>query len=468
MKMLFRYLPALLIGTMLGSLIAVGTTVLADRNQQKVSVDTIPFEELRTFTEVFHRIKHDYVEDVDDKVLLESAIRGMLTGLDPHSNYLTEDDFKELQIGTSGEFGGLGIEVGMEDGFVKVIAPIDDTPAKRAGIQAGDLIIRLDNTPVKGMDLNQAVKIMRGKPGTGIKLTIVRETEEKPITITIVRDIIQVKSVKNQILEPGYGYIRISHFQAHTAEDLEDAIKKLEEDNKENGNSTRLKGLILDLRNNPGGVLNAAVAVSDMFLERGLIVYTEGRVEDASLKFKAHPQDRLKGAPMVVLVNGGSASASEIVAGALQDHHRAVIMGHKTFGKGSVQTILPMHNNSALKLTTARYYTPLGRSIQAEGIEPDITLNKVQLAEVEEEIEDFSVKESNLSGHLKNSEADQDADGNYEEEDQLLLDEIRGRPVTTKKPEKKKPDESLVKSDYAVYEALNLLKGLNIVEARRS
>ncbi len=464
MKILFRYLPALLVGAVLGSLIAIGTTVLAERNQPKISVDTIPFEDLRTFTEVFHRIKHDYVENVEDKVLLESAIRGMLTGLDPHSNYLTEDDFKELQIGTSGEFGGLGIEVGMEDSFVKVIAPIDDTPAQRAGIQAGDLIIRLDNMPVKGMALNQAVKVMRGKPGSPIKLTIVRESEKKPLTITIIRDIIQVKSVRNQILEPGYGYIRISHFQAHTAEDLETAIKKLED---ENGNTKRLKGLILDLRNNPGGVLNAAVAVSDMFLERGLIVYTEGRVEDASLKFKAHPQDRIKGAPMVVLVNGGSASASEIVAGALQDHRRAVIMGHKTFGKGSVQTILPMHNNSALKLTTARYYTPLGRSIQAEGIEPDITLNKVQLAEVEEEIEDYSIKESNLSGHLKNGSIDEDeVEENYENEDQHLLHEIKGDTVV--KPKKKKKDASLVKSDYAVYEALNLLKGLNIVEARRS
>ncbi len=438
MRSLFRYLPTLLVGAVLGSLIALAGSVFADRNQ----TTTIPFEELRTFTEVFHRIKTDYVEEVDDKTLLENAIAGMLSGLDPHSNYLTPDVFKEIQIGTTGEFGGLGIEVGMEDGFIKVIAPIDDTPAQRAGIEAGDLIIRLDDTPVKGMTLTDAVKIMRGKPGTGIKLTIVRDTEEKPIHITIVRDIIKVKSVKSRTLAPGYGYVRITHFQTQTVRDLEKAINALKKENK-----GHLNGLVLDLRNNPGGVLNGAVEVSDSFLPKGLIVYTEGRVDDSSFKFKAHPRDLINGAPMVVLVNGGSASASEIVAGALQDHKRAIIMGTKTFGKGSVQTILPMNNDAALKLTTARYYTPSGRSIQAEGIEPDILLNKVEIASVEQE--EGYLKESDLTGHLEN--------GNSEKSSK-----------SKKKDAADDAKEQLIKKDYAVYEALNLLKGLNIIKTQRN
>jgi carboxyl-terminal processing protease len=435
-KTLFRHLPTLLIGSILGAFIAVAGSVFATRNQADNSAKTIPFEELRSFTEVFHRIKRDYVEEVDDKTLLENAIQGMLTGLDPHSGYLTPEVYQEIQIGTTGEFGGLGIEVGMDNGFVKVISPIDDTPAQRAGIEAGDLIIRLDDTPVKGMTLTEAVKIMRGIPGSSIKLTIVRENEEKPLKITIVRAIIKVKSVKSRVLEPGYGYIRISHFQAHTADDLEKAITDIKTDNN------KLKGLVLDLRNNPGGVLNGAVAVSDAFLTRGRIVYTEGRVADASLSFHADSEDWLDGAPMVVLVNGGSASASEIVAGALQDHQRAIIMGNKTFGKGSVQTILPMNNDAALKLTTARYYTPSGRSIQAEGIKPDIVLNKIEIASVESN-EDFGIKEADLAGHLDNDKSDDN-------------DETDDFPKSTE-------EEPLVKRDYAVYEALNLLKGLNIL-----
>ena len=434
MQTLFRHLPTLLIGSVVGLFIAIGGSVLADR---QTNPSTIPYEELRAFTEVFHKIKSDYVEEVDDKTLLENAIQGMLSGLDPHSGYLNQEAYQEIQIGTTGKFGGLGIEVGMDNGFVKVIAPIDDTPAQRAGVKAGDLIVRLDDTPVKGMTLNDAVKIMRGEPGTGITLTIVRESEEKPLRITIVRDIIRVKSIKSRTLEPGYGYIRISHFQTHTGEDLAKAIRTVK-----NGNP--LKGLVLDLRNNPGGVLKAAVDVSDTFLSQGLIVYTEGRVADSSLKFNAHHNDLLEGAPLVVLVNGGSASASEIVAGALQDHKRAIIMGNKTFGKGSVQTILPMNNNAALKLTTARYYTPSGRSIQAEGIQPDIVLNKVEIAEVEPE-EDLRLKESDLAGHLDNNNAGTQGE----------MDETSAK------------EESLVKRDYAVYEALNLLKGLNIIKTSR-
>jgi len=433
MKIIFRYLPTLLMGAVLGSFIAVGTTVFANRNQVNSS---IPYDDLRTFTEIFDKIKTDYVEEVEDKDLLESAIQGMLSGLDPHSGYLDPETFRELQIGTTGEFGGLGIEVGMDNGFVKVIAPIDDTPAQKAGIQAGDLIIRLNDTPVKGMTLSDAVKIMRGEPDTSINLTIVRENEDKPIILTITRAIIQVKSVKSRTLEPGYIYVRISHFQTPTSNDLEMAIKTLKEENKDSG----LKGLVLDLRNNPGGVLQAAVSVSDAFLETGLIVYTEGRVIDSSLKFYAHPNDLVDGIPIVVLVNSGSASASEIVAGALQDHRRAVIMGTKTFGKGSVQTILPMNNDAALKLTTARYFTPLGRSIQAEGIQPDILLSKVEIASVEKESD--RITEADLSRHLDNADK-----------------KAKKLTATAEDPE----EEPLVKKDYEVYEALNLLKGLNII-----
>jgi len=461
MQILFRYLPPLFLGSILGAFIAVGTTVFAGRSTATPDeiIKKIPFEELRTFTEVFQKIKTDYVEEVDDKTLLENAIQGMLTGLDPHSNYLNAEAYKELQVGTTGEFGGLGIEVGMENGFVKVISPIDDTPADHAGIKAGDLIIRLDDTPVKGMALNDAVKLMRGTPGTSITLTVVRENEDKPLKINITRAVIVVKSVKNRLVEPGYAYLRVSQFQSNTGEDLEKAIDKMKEDNKGN-----LKGLILDLRNNPGGVLNAAVAVSDSFLTKGLIVYTEGRVDDASLKFRARPKDILEGAPIVVLVNGGSASASEIVAGALQDHKRAVVMGTKTFGKGSVQTILPMNGNAALKLTTARYYTPSGRSIQAEGIQPDITLNKVEIASVEKN-EDNLVKESDLARHLDNPKEDKKTPRPDKSE---KSDKPSDKTSNKGKSDKIAEAEPLEKVDYALYEALNLLKGLNIIDKQQA
>jgi len=421
-----------LVGLLTGLSLSIGHGVFAERDAEAPT--SLPVEELRTFSDVFGRIKNDYVEDVEDKVLLENAIRGMLSGLDPHSAYLDQEQFKELQVGTSGEFGGLGIEVGMEDGFVKVIAPIDDTPAQRAGVQAGDLIIRLDDTPVKGLSLNDAVKIMRGKPGTNLRLTIVREGVEQPLKIDIKRDVIKVKSVKQRILEDGFGYVRISQFQSKTAENLVDAVNELR---KEAGGS--LKGLVLDLRNNPGGVLNGAVAVSDAFLKKGLIVYTEGRVNDSKLRFNATPDDILDNAPLVVLVNQGSASASEIVSGALQDHRRAIIVGNQTFGKGSVQTILPLSSGTAVKLTTARYFTPSGRSIQAEGIKPDIELDQVRVSAVEGSFE--PIKEADLSGHLSN-----------------------GNGTGKKKPGDKggEEKESLAQTDYQLYEALNLLKGLSI------
>ncbi len=413
-------------GILLGLFLAVGHSVYALKES-----DEIPFEELQAFTEVFSRVKTDYVESVDDKKLIEDAIRGMLSGLDPHSAFLNTNEFSDLKIGTTGQFGGLGIEVGMENGFVKVISPIDDTPASRAGIQASDLIIKLDDKSVKGMTLNEAVKIMRGKPNTDIELTIVREGEPQPLVIKITREIIRVKSVKNRILEPGYGYIRITNFQSRTTTDLLKAVSEMQKEE-------RLKGLVLDLRNNPGGVLNGAVGVSDAFIDNGLIVYTEGRIDDSSHRYVATPGDSLNGAPLVVLINGGSASASEIVAGAMQDHKRGIIMGTKSFGKGSVQTIQELRNGSAVKLTTARYFTPNGRSIQAKGIEPDIVLSTVRLSASDEKAR-TTYSENDLDGRLSNPNGE--------------LDESSGEGNT----------DTLAQTDFQLFEALNLLKGLNIL-----
>ncbi|WP_020158166.1 S41 family peptidase [Methylobacter marinus] len=429
----------LFLGIMLGVFVGTCGSVFADRDNGEVITDseTLPFEDLRTFTEIFGRIKRDYVEPVSDKKLLEDAIRGMLTGLDPHSAYLIAEEYQELKEGTTGQFGGLGIEVTMENGFVKVVSPIDDTPAQRAGIKSGDLIVRLDDQPVKGMSLNDAVKIMRGEPGSKILLTVVREGEEAPLKLTIVRDIIKVKSVKSRILEKDYGYVRISSFQSRTGESLKEAIAELKKENAGN-----LKGLVLDLRNNPGGVLNAAVEVSDAFIKSGLIVYTEGRIENSEMRFNASPDDVVDGAPIVVLINAGSASASEIVAGALQDQKRAVIIGEKSFGKGSVQTILPTSNGAAVKLTTARYYTPSGRSIQAEGIEPDITLARVKLESLDKS-EFTPVKESDLSHHLSNGNKRDDAKKDAQQMD--------------------KDKDALDLKDYALHEALTLLKGISIM-----
>ena len=397
----------------------------------------LPLDELRVFAEVFGRIKQDYVEPVDDRKLLRDAIRGMLSGLDPHSAYLDEDAFEDLRVGTSGEFGGLGIEVGMEDGFVKVIAPIDDTPAQRAGIQSGDLIIRIDKQAVKGLSLNEAVKLMRGKPGTKVVIQIVRKGREAPFELTLERAVIKTASVKSRMLEPGYAYLRLSQFQSHTGDELKKHLARL----RKKAKGHHLKGLVLDLRNNPGGVLQAAVAVADAFITDGTIVYTEGRIEDSQLRFRAQPDDLLDGAPMVVLVNGGSASASEIVAGALQDHHRAVIMGQRTFGKGSVQTIVPVNEKTAIKLTTARYFTPSGRSIQAEGIEPDIVLNNLVVSEGGKD--ETLLRESELAHHLDNPNGGSD-------------------PAKAAKGKDGKP---LAEQDYALGEALNLLKGLAFLRA---
>ncbi len=436
----FRYVGPLVAGVTIGIAISVGSSVLADKHSGK-AIQALPIEELRNFSEIFAKVKESYVEEIDDKQLIEGAIRGMLTSLDPHSAYLDLEQYKELQVGTTGEFGGLGIEVTMEDGFVKIVSPIDDTPAQRAGVHAGDLVIRLNDTPVKGMNISDAVKIMRGKPGTDIDLLIVRDGEDKPFTITITRAIIKVKSVKHRILEDGFGYVRITSFQTRTGKQIRNAVDKLK---KESGGN--LKGMVLDLRNNPGGVLGAAVSVSDAFLTEGLIVYTEGRGAHEALRFTAKPTDVLNGAPLVVLINGGSASASEIVAGALQDHHRAIIMGSLSFGKGSVQTIFPLSSNTAVKITTARYYTPSGRSIQAEGIKPDIVLKQLKVS-AKEKSQFSSIKEADLNRHLSN--------GNTKE---------KKDKVKSKKKSGDKPDEDLASKDYPLYEALSLLKGLNILK----
>ncbi|KDE38860.1 MAG: S41 family peptidase [Nitrincola lacisaponensis] len=392
---------------------------------------SIPVEELRLFAEVFDRIKSAYVEPVTDQQLLEDAIRGMLSGLDPHSAYLDAKAFENLQVHTSGQFGGLGIEVGLQDGFIRVIAPIDDTPAQRAGIQAGDLITKIGDESTQGISLNEAVDKMRGRIGTRVTLTLVRDGVEKPFEVTLERASISVTSVRHRLLETGYGMIRISQFQNNTAEQLLRSIETLK-------GMGELNGIVLDLRNNPGGVLQAAVQVSDAFLSEGLIVYTDGRLPNSELSFSATPETPAADIPLVVLINAGSASASEIVAGALQDHRRAVVMGTDSFGKGSVQTILPVSSGRGVKLTTARYFTPSGRSIQADGIRPDVVVEDARITRIESPA--GQIRERDLSGHLQGD------------------DPVRsGRDA----------EEPLGQRDYQLYEALNLLKALNILQAGR-
>jgi carboxyl-terminal processing protease len=454
-----------------GVLISLNLTALADKDTR----GGLPIEELRTFAEVFNAIKQGYVEPVEDKKLITHAISGMLSNLDPHSAYLDADAFKDLQVGTQGEFGGLGIEVGMEDGLVKVVSPIEDTPAYRAGIKSGDLIFKLDDTLVKGLSLSEAVKKMRGKPKTQIRLSILRKGEAKPLEITLTREVIKVQSVKSKLVEEGYGYLRITSFQENTAASV---VKHLGDLYKPGP----LKGLVLDLRNDPGGLLHGAVGVSAAFLPpKTLVTSTDGRTEDAKRQFIASPEDYLRGSkedflrnlppearsvPLVVLVNGGSASASEIVAGALQDHKRAVIMGTQTFGKGSVQTVLPLPGNTAIKLTTARYYTPSGRSIQAKGIAPDIV--------VEESVNGDSaqrIREADLERHLEN-----DKEKAAPESARETPAKPQGKPAAKPRAGNGKEEgeeaaeppsrELAAKSDYQLRQAINLLKGLQIMQNR--
>ncbi|MEX0943235.1 MAG: S41 family peptidase [Pseudomonadales bacterium] len=396
----------------------------------------LPLNELRVFAEAFDRVSSAYVEEIDDRTLLENAIKGMLSQLDPHSAYLDRDSFSDLQETTTGHYGGLGLEVGMEDGFVRVIAPMDDTPAARGGIEPGDLIIRLDDKSVKGMSLSEAIEAMRGEPGSEIQLTIIREGNPKPTDLTLIREVIQVASVRHRLLEDGYGYIRIAQFQSSTGAETEKAIAQLTQEGQ-------LRGLVLDLRNNPGGVLQAAVEVSDLFIADGLIVYTSGRLSNADLRYSATTQDVTDGVPLVVLVNEGTASASEIVAGALQDHSRAVIMGVSTFGKGSVQTILPLNNEKAIKLTTSLYFTPSGRSIQAEGIRPDIWVDRSTVTRME--TNGVRIKERDLARHISNGNGDSEKSKDA------------GEAIP----------EDLALTDYQLNEALTLLKGINILARAR-
>lgn len=415
---------------------ALNSTVSAAPNIEPTPpAEVLPLNDLRTFAEVLERIKTAYVEPIDDKTLFENAIKGMLSNLDPHSSYLEPAAFQDLQESTSGEFGGLGIEVGLEDGILQVITPLDDSPAAAAGLEAQDLIIKIDDLPTKGLSLMESVEKMRGKPGSSIRLTIAREGR-KPFTVTLKRAVIKSRSVKSQLLEQDYGFIRISQFQVNTGNEVEKALNSLKKDNK----GQPLKGLILDLRNNPGGVLQAAVEVTDHFLSSGLIVYTKGRLANAELRFSANPENASDGVPLVVLINGGSASASEIVAGALQDHKRGILMGTDSFGKGSVQTVLPLNNDYALKLTTALYYTPKGRSIQAQGIVPDIL---VERAKISQEDSVLGVKEADLAGHLGNGNGGPDKPTNSKADKTLRLQD----------------------EDYQINQAVNLLKGINVLNA---
>ena len=429
-----------------GVLIGVGVTLTDGvfATKDKGAAEPLPLKDLQIFVEILNRVKTDYVEPVDDKKLLENAVRGMLTGLDPHSAYLDAEEFKEMNIATSGKFGGLGIEVQMQNGFVRVVSPIDDTPAAKAGMQPGDLIVKIDDMPTKGLELSEAVQKMRGEPGSKIVLTVVREGATGPLTVPMERAIIKVASVRGRMLEPGLGYLRISSFTTETGGSLDRELKKLQ---TEAGG--KLKGVVLDLRNNPGGVLDAAVKVSDVFLDKGGIVSIKGRDTDANREFNATPGDDLAGSPIVVMINAGSASASEIVAGALQDHKRAVLIGDKTFGKGSVQTIMPLQSESAIKITTARYYTPSGRSIQGDGIVPDIAVKPLKVAAVEGADEFDPVNEADLKGSLINEKEKGQAEKDAEEARKKLVDE----------------EQKLAETDYTLYQALNLLKGLTIMSA---
>lgn len=466
-------------GVVTGVLLSLNFSAIAQKDSLS---STLPIEELRSFADVYGAIKQGYVEPVEDKKLITHAISGMLSNLDPHSAYLDPESYKELQVNTQGEFGGLGIEVGMEDGWVKVVSPIEDTPAHRAGIKAGDLIIKLDDTPVKGMSLSDAVKRMRGKPKTSIVLTVARKGENKPLVLTITREKIKVQSVKSKLIEPGFGYLRITQFQdetiADTVKHLDKLFKEKTKDKDGKEVSEPLRGLVLDLRNDPGGLLHGAIGVSAAFLPaKTLVVSTDGRTDEAKRKYIASPEDYLRGTrddvlknlpaatrsiPLVVLVNGGSASASEIVAGALQDHKRAVVIGTQTFGKGSVQTVLPLSGNAAIKLTTARYYTPAGRSIQAKGITPDIIVEESPNGESHDRL-----READLERHLDN------------DKDKTVPPKTTAKPAKNKDAKngkdskdegdeetKQAPFEFASSKDYQLNQALGLLKAWQIIRNR--
>ncbi len=418
-------------GALLSLLIA---PAFADDKTTAPDAGLLPLEELRTFTRVYDHVRNGYVDEIDDAKLLEYAIKGMIAELDPHSAYLDKEAFADLQASTSGEFGGIGLEVSLDEGFIKVVTPIDDSPSARAGILSGDVVIRIDDKPVKGMDLNKAVNLMRGPKNSPIKITVMREGVDQPLDFDLQRDIIKVQSVRTRLLEQDYFYIRIAQFQLDTGKDV---AKKLRDQLKKNPDT---KGIILDLRNNPGGVLQSSVEVVDAFLDGGQVVYTQGRLDNSNIGYNAEAGDLTNNLPLVVLINDGSASASEIVAGALQDHKRAVIMGTRSFGKGSVQSVIPISNDRAIKLTTALYYTPNGRSIQAQGIEPDVDVERVQVTSIQQ---GPATTEADLARHLGNSKGGTESTGKD-------------------RASKRISSAELLKEDNQLHEALNLLKGLNI------
>ena len=410
---------------------------------------TVPVKDIRRFAAVIAQIKRYYISPIEDKDLFDNAIKGMLGNLDPHSEYLDISSMSDLRSVTEGEFGGIGVEVQPEDGFIKVISPLDDSPAQKAGIKAGDLIVRIDHQIVKDMTIKEALDKIRGKKGSTIELTIVRKGEKKPIKISVIRDVIKIQTVKSELLEKGYGYIRIAFFQGPAQKQLLERVEQLKTQS-----GGQLRGLVLDLRNNPGGLLDSAIEITDQFLDsealddNKYIVYTKGRIKGQDVEAKATPGEILKGVPIVVLINEGSASASEIVAGALQDHHRAIILGTRSFGKGSVQTVIPIDNETGIKLTTALYYTPKGRSIQAEGIQPDIMVADLKVPKEETDTVVFDpILEKDLDGHIKNL--------NTKEKDNVVKQE-------SSVEETEKADQ-LAHKDFQLYEALMLLKGLNAI-----
>ncbi|NVN92953.1 MAG: S41 family peptidase [Desulfuromonadales bacterium] len=433
-----------------GLVIAMATLVIfigiSSQPRSRAEAKGSDYESIELFTDVMAIIKKSYVEEVDTKKLIYGAINGMLASLDPHSSFMSPETYKEMKIDTKGAFGGLGIEITVKDGILTVISPIEDTPAFKAGIKSGDHIFKIDDKFTKDLNINDAVKRMRGPKGTKVVLTIMREGFEKPKEFVLTRDIIQVKSVRSRMLDNGYGYVRIAQFQEKTDDDLIKALKTLQDEAKK-----PLSGLVLDLRNDPGGLLDQAVRVADHFVDDGLIVYTEGREKDAKMQFYARKGTKEPKYPIVVLINGGSASASEIVAGALQDHKRAIVMGTQSFGKGSVQTIIPLSDESGLRLTTARYFTPNGRSIQAKGITPDIVVERLELPKEPDKKDGFHISEKDLENHFENTSEPAEA------------------PKGDKKDEKKEKQlstklEDNLKNDYQVMRALDLLKGWEILK----
>ncbi len=415
-------------------LMLAGWMLIARADRPATAQETTGYQSLQLFTDVLSIIRRSYVEEVDMKDLIHGAINGMLVSLDPHSAFLPADLYSELKIDTTGEFGGLGIEITIREGVLTVVSPIEGTPADRAGLRAGDMIVKIEDRLTKDMTIMEAVRMMRGPKGTKVRITILRESLVRPLELEIVREIIQVRSVKAQLLAENIGYVRIAQFQERTHDDLMKALAGLRTENRRN-----LQGLVLDLRNNPGGLLDQAVKVADTFLKSGLIVYTDGREEGSQMRFSARAPRTEPDYPIVVLINGGSASAAEIVAGALQDHHRAVILGTQSFGKGSVQTIIPMSDDTGLRLTTARYFTPKGTSIQAKGIVPDILVKPIEISETDE---DSLVKEKDLTNHI----------------------DFEGPSETPAPPEQDFGLDETFRQDYPLMRALDLLKGWHLMK----